>query len=111
MFLKDKTDIEEVMSSFYGDEAVTAIVKIIVDNKEADTIAMTVAKHEAIFDVYMVTGDADIVVKAKFKNYSNVKRFLVDTLGAIKGVKETKTMMVVTAFKENGHLEDIGVPR
>ncbi len=109
--MKDKPDIEEVMSSFYGDEAVTAIVQLKVDTKEADSIAMTVAKHEAIFDVYMVTGDADIVVKAKFKNYSNVKRFLVDTLGAIKGVKETKTMMVVTAFKENGQIEDIGVPR
>ncbi|MEM3851950.1 MAG: Lrp/AsnC ligand binding domain-containing protein [Methanomassiliicoccales archaeon] len=104
-------DIDSVMSTFYGNDAVTAIVQLKVDTKEADSIAMKVAKHEAIFDVYMVTGDADIVVKAKFKNYSHVKKFLVDTLGGIPGVKETKTMMVVTAFKENGKLEDIGVPR
>lgn len=101
--------MESVMSSYYGNDSVTAIVQLKVDTKEADTIALTVAKHEAVFDVYMVTGDADIVVKAKFKNYSNVKKFLVDSLGAIKGVKELKTMMVVTAFKENGRLEDIGV--
>lgn len=106
-----REDIEQVMSSFYGDEAVTAIVQLKVDTKEADSIAMKVAKNDAIFDVFMVTGDADIVVKAKFKNYSHVKKFLVDTLGNIPGVKETKTMMVVTAFKENGKLEDIGVPR
>ncbi len=107
----DKNDIDSVMSSYYGNDSVIAIVQLKVDTKEADTIAMTVAKHEAIFDVYMVTGDADIIVKARFKNYSNVKKFLVDTLGSIKGVKELKTMMVVTAFKENGHLEDIGVIR
>jgi DNA-binding Lrp family transcriptional regulator len=109
--LSEKNDIESVMSSYYGNDSVTAIVQLKVDTKEADTIAMTVAKHEAVFDVYMVTGDADIVVKAKFKNYSSVKKFLVDSLGSIKGVKELKTMMVVTAFKENGKLEDIGVER
>lgn len=107
----EKNDLENVMSSYYGNETVTAIVQLKVDTKEADTIAMTVAKHEAIFDVFMVTGDADIVVKAKFTNYSHVKKFLVDTLGSIKGVKELKTMMVVTAFKENGKMEDIGAVR
>lgn len=106
-----KEEIDSVMSSFYGDEGVTTIVQLKVDTKEADTIAMKVASNEAIYDVYMVTGDADIVVKAKFRNYSMVKKFLVDTLGSIPGVKETKTMMVVTAFKENGKLEDIGLPR
>ena len=111
MQLSEKGDIDRVMNSFYGNDSVTAIVQLKVDTKEADTIAMNVAKHEAIFDVYMVTGDADIIVKAKFKNYSSVKEFLVDTLGSIKGVKELKTMMVVTAFKENGQLEDIGVVR
>lgn len=99
------------MSSYYGNDTVTAIVQLKVDTKEADSIAIAVAKHEAIFDVFMVTGDADIVVKAKFPNYSYVKKFLVDTLGSIKGVKELKTMMVVTAFKENGKMEDIGVIR
>ncbi len=107
----ERNDMDKVMSSYYGNDSVIAIVQLKVDTKEADTIAMTVAKNEAIFDVYMVTGDADIIVKARFKNYSNVKKFLVDTLGSIKGVKELKTMMVVTAFKENGRMEDIGVVR
>ncbi len=107
----ERNDMDKVMSSYFGNDSVIAIVQLKVDTKEADTIAMTVAKNEAIFDVYMVTGDADIIVKARFKNYSNVKKFLVDTLGSIKGVKELKTMMVVTAFKENGRMEDIGVVR
>jgi len=109
--MSEKDDIDRVMSSYYGNDSVTAIVQLKVDTKEADSIAVSVAKYDAIFDVFMVTGDADILVKAKFRNYGDVKKFLVDTLGSIQGVKETKTMMVVTAFKENGKLEDLGITR
>ncbi len=44
-------------------------------------------------DVFLVTGDTDIVVKAKFRNYTQLKMFLVEELSAVTGVKDTKTLM------------------
>ena len=100
---KGEKDIyDSVMSSYYGEDQVTAIINLKVDTKEADAIAEKVSVHDIVEDVFLVTGDTDIVVKTKFKNYGQLKRFLVEEISAIEGVKDTKTLMVVTTFKERG---------
>jgi Lrp/AsnC family leucine-responsive transcriptional regulator len=102
---KDKTDYDSVMSTYYGDDQVTALINLKVDTKDADTIAEKVAGFLMVEDVFLVTGDTDIVAKVKFHNYNQLKGFLVDDLSSIAGVKETRTLMVVTTFKERGELK------
>jgi DNA-binding Lrp family transcriptional regulator len=95
-------EIEDVMSSFYGGEQVSAIITLKVDTKEADRIAADIAKFDAIEDLFLVTGDTDIIAKARFKDYRGLKDFVVDSLAPIPGIKDTKTLMVVTTYKEGG---------
>lgn len=99
---RDRRDYERVVSSFYGEDEVTAIITLKIDTKEADSIATKVSRQECIEDVFLVTGDTDIVAKAKFRNYAALKKFIIETLAAIDGVKDTKTLMVVSTFKERG---------
>ena len=101
---KEGNEIDTVMSSYYGEEQVTAIINLKVDTKAADIIAEKVASYGLVEDVFLVTGDTDIVVKTKFHNYNQLKRFLVDDISNIDGVKDTKTLMVVTTFKERGKI-------
>lgn len=96
------TEYEDVVSSYYGEEPVTAIVTLKVDTKEVDNIAMKVSEHPAVDDAFLVTGDTDIILKATFGKYSDLKHFVVTTVGNINGVKETSTWMVVTTYKEAG---------
>jgi DNA-binding Lrp family transcriptional regulator len=98
----EREGYDTVMSSYYGEDQVTAIINLKVDTKEADAIAERVSGYDIVEDVFLVTGDTDIVVKTKFKNYNQLKRFLVEEISAISGVKDTKTLMVVTTFKERG---------
>lgn len=97
-----ESDMDEYMSTYYGEDQVAAVITIKVDTKEADKVATRVSKFDIIEDVFLVTGDTDIVAKAKFDNYKGLKDFVVQTLAPIKGVKETKTLMVVTTYKEGG---------
>jgi hypothetical protein len=60
---KKVNEIDKVMSSYYGEEQVTAIINLKVDTKAADTIAEKVARYALVEDVFLVTGDTDIVVK------------------------------------------------
>jgi DNA-binding Lrp family transcriptional regulator len=53
-----------------------------------------------------VTGDTDIFAKARFPSYAALKKFIVDDVADIEGVKETKTFMVVTTFKERGKVRE-----
>jgi DNA-binding Lrp family transcriptional regulator len=101
----EKNGIDKVMSSYYGDDQVTAIINLKVDTKEAEKVAQKVSEIAIVEDVFLVTGDTDIVVKTKFKNYNQLKRFLVEDISVINGVKDTKTLMVVTTFKERGEVK------
>ena len=100
----DKQEYEKVISSYYGDDQVSAIISLKVDTKDADKIATQVAELENIVDLFLVTGDTDILAKARFASYSDLKNFVLNELSNIEGIKETKTLMIVTAFKENGAL-------
>jgi Lrp/AsnC family leucine-responsive transcriptional regulator len=102
---KDKKEYEEVISSYYGDEQVAALVTFKIDTKGSDQVATKIASFDHVEDVFLVTGDTDIIAKARFPNYAALKKFIVDDVAEIDGVKETKTFMVVTTFKERGAIK------
>jgi DNA-binding Lrp family transcriptional regulator len=109
---RDKSDYDTVISSYFGDDQVTALINLKVETKDADVIAEAIAQRDEVDDVYLVTGDTDIVAVVKFQTYGQLKKFLVETITSIPGVKESKTSMVVTTFKKSGELkyEDVEQP-
>lgn len=102
---EEKNGVEPVPSNNNEDDHITAIIHLKVDTKDSDTIAQKVSAFSIVEDVFLVTGDTDIVVKTKFRNYNQLKRFLVEDISAISGVRDTKTLMVVTTFKERGEVK------
>ena len=100
--MRSPAGMESALHALYGDDAVLAVITLKVDTKEADRIAQDIAKFEAVEDVFLVTGDTDIVAKARFRNYKGLKEFVLCALAPIPGIKDTKTLMVVTAYKEGG---------
>ena len=105
--LDQNEEYEQVLSSYYsGAESVRALMALKVDTKMADEIAIKVAEIPAVEDVYMVTGDVDIIMRCDFDTYNALRNFIVSDLGAIKGIKDTRTMMIVTTFKENGKVTE-----
>lgn len=102
MQTQDKAEYDSVMSTYYGDGAVSAIINLKVDTKEADTIAEKVSEYQVVEDVFLVTGDTDIIAKVKFQTYDQLKKFLITKISSIQGIKDIKTLMVVTTFKERG---------
>jgi DNA-binding Lrp family transcriptional regulator len=102
---REKSDYDSVISSYFGDEQVTALINLKVETKDADIIAEAIAENDAVDDVYLVTGDVDIVAAVKFETYGQLKRFLMEKVSSIPGIKESKTSMVVTTFKRSGELK------
>jgi len=100
----EKSEMDEVISHYYGDDQVTALINLKVDTKDVDKIAEKVSGFLQVEDVFLVTGDTDIVAKVKVQTYNQLKRFIVEDLSKIGGVKDTKTLMVVSTFKERGEL-------
>ena len=94
--------VEKDLSQYYAQRAVEAIILLKVDTARADDIALALSKFEEIQHSYLVTGEDDIILKAQFRTYRELKDFIIKSIGPLPGIEDTKTMMVVTTYKENG---------
>jgi len=97
-----EADYDSVISTYYGDEQVLAIIMVKVDAKHADKMAQEISDFDCVEDIFLVTGDTDIVLKARFSSYKELKGFVVSGMGKLEGIKDTKTLMVVSTYKEKG---------
>lgn len=94
--------VESAFTKAWGDEHVVALIALKVETQEADGVASEVAKFAEAEDVFLVTGDTDIFVKVRFPHYDELKDFVLHRLPAVHGIRETKTLLVVTSYKEGG---------
>ena len=94
--------VESAFTKVWGDEHVIALIALKVETSEADTVASEATKFPEIEDVYLVTGDTDIFLKVRFPHYEELKEFVLHRLPGVRGIRETKTLLVVTAYKEAG---------
>jgi DNA-binding Lrp family transcriptional regulator len=94
--------VESAFTKVWGDEHVVALIALKVETAEADNVAQESARFPEVEDVFLVTGDTDIFLKVRFPHYEELKEFVLHRLPAVKGIRETKTLLVVTAYKEGG---------
>src|SRR6266498_3560275 len=98
------SDMEQALTALYGEDQVAAVITLKVDTKEADRIATEISRFEVIQDVFLVTGDTDIIAKARFKNYKGLKDFVLSSLAPISGIKDTKLRTTLTTARwSDGH--------
>ena len=94
--------VESAYTKVWGSEHVIALIALKVETTEADNVASEVAKFAEVEDDFLVTGDTDIYLKTRFPHYDELKEFVLHRLPSVHGIRETKTLLVVTAYKEGG---------
>ncbi|MCI2412505.1 Lrp/AsnC family transcriptional regulator [Cuniculiplasma divulgatum] len=80
---------------------VTALVGMRVEINRVENIAAEIVSEPHVEDVFVVTGDFDIIVKVRFPDYNEFQKYILNRLSKISGVRDSKTMMVVSIKKEN----------
>lgn len=81
----------------------TAIIEIKTTKGKMLEIESKIAENENVCAVYDITGPADILLVAKFKNRDELSRF-VKNLSAISYVENTETHIVLNTIKEDFRL-------
>ena len=79
---------------------ITALIEIKTRKGTMLEIENEIAKQDNVIAVYDITGDADIVVIAKFKNTNSLSSF-VKKLLEITNVENTVTHIVLNTIKED----------
>lgn len=103
-------EIEELKATFgklQSHSAVSVIIGLETEVSKIESIVKSAVKLHHVQDLYIVTGDYDILIKAVFPNYEEFEYFLVNELGKIPGILKSKTMLILSQRKENG--EEAGV--
>jgi len=93
---------DDVMSKYYDDNIVTALISFKSDIKKIDDFSKNLSNFKNVEDIFIVTGDTDIIIKAKFESYKELKEFVINDVSKLDGYKDSQTMMVVTTYKERG---------
>ncbi len=83
--------------------SLTAIIEIIAKNDKIEDIENEISKFENVCGVYDITGSADTIIIAKFKERDELSTF-VKGLAAISNVENTITHVVLNTVKEDFRL-------
>ncbi len=98
----DVSTVSASIKKYYEGKIVTALVGIKTDVNKVDQVAKNLSGHRGVEDVFIVTGDFDVVIKVRFPEFWNLQEFLVEEMSKLPGVKESKTMMVLSTVKDTG---------
>ena len=82
---------------------ITAIIEIKTTEGKMLEIENKIAKQDNVIAVYDITGDADTIVIAKFKDRESLSTF-VKKLSAAPNVENTVTHIVLNTIKEDDRL-------
>ncbi len=82
---------------------ITAIIEIKTTKGRMLEIENKIAKQDNVIAVYDITGDADTIVIAKFKDRKSLSIF-VKKLSAVPNVENTLTHIVLNTIKEDDRL-------
>jgi Lrp/AsnC family transcriptional regulator, regulator for asnA, asnC and gidA len=82
---------------------ITAIIEIKTNEGKMLEIENEIAKYDSTIAVYDITGDADVVIIAKFKNREFLSGF-IKKISAIPNVENTLTHLVLNTIKEDTRL-------
>jgi Lrp/AsnC family leucine-responsive transcriptional regulator len=89
------------------DQALLVFVEIILERTTTDVFRKfgeAVAERPEILECHMVAGGFDYLVKLRVKDIAAYRRFLVDVLAQIPGVRETRTYVVMDEVKNSTEL-------
>jgi len=64
-------------------------------------IAKKIAKFPEVQELYIITGDWDILIKVKTKDVDDIGKFVLDKLRKIEGIEKTFSCMVYDEIKES----------
>ena len=82
---------------------ITAIIEIKTTNGKMLQVEDQIAKQDNVIAVYDITGDADTIAIAKFKDRKSLSVF-VKKLSTIPNVENTVTHIVLNTVKEDNRL-------
>ncbi len=85
---------------------ITAFVEVFLEHPrfEASFLAHVLSLHE-VLECHHITGEFSLLLKVRVRDMRALQRLLLGGLSARKGVRQTRTVMVLSTAKEETHVD------
>lgn len=93
---------ENDFSEISGSKVITAIVHVKTSTDKIEEISKSLQDTNYVEDIYLVTGEWDLILKVRFPDVETMKNFLLRELRNKEGIKDSQTSMVISIFKDRG---------
>ena len=96
---------------------ITAFIEVFIEEPRYERLfAEKMRKIEEVQECHFVSGEGSCLLKVKTQNRLSLKNLLLDKINSMKGVRETRTIIVLSTVKEEtilnlkGSAEEVGPP-
>ncbi|AKG39418.1 MAG: Lrp/AsnC family transcriptional regulator [Infirmifilum sp.] len=83
---------------------VTAIIAVVAIPQKYSQVLKQLEKMPEVYEIFDVTGEYSTILKVRVKNKEELAK-LIDEIGNIDGVENTKTMYVLRVIKEDTRIK------
>jgi Lrp/AsnC family leucine-responsive transcriptional regulator len=88
--------------------SVTAFVEVFIEHPRFEPgFLKRVAELNEVLECHHVTGEFSLLLKVRVRDMESLQRLLLEHLAACEGVRQTRTVMVLSTVKEETYVEPI----
>ena len=85
---------------------ITAFVEIFVEHPKFESAFIeAVAELDEVLECHHITGEFSLLLKVKVTDMAAFRRLLIEKLNTIRGVRQTRTVMVLSTAKEQHRIK------
>lgn len=86
--------------------SITAFVEVFIENPRLEAgFLQRVAALDEVQECHHVTGEFSLLLKVRVRDMESLQRLLLEQLAAHEGVRQTRTVMVLSTVKEDTYVE------
>jgi len=85
---------------------ITAFVEVFVEHPRFEAaFIQAVSELDEVLECHHITGEFSLLLKVKVTDMTAFRRLLIEKLNAIRGVRQTRTVMVLSTSKEQHRIK------
>lgn len=85
---------------------ITAFVEVFVEHPKYESAFIEAVRAlDEVFECHHITGEFSLLLKVKVTDMAAFRRLLIERLNTIRGVRQTRTVMVLATSKEQHRIK------
>ena len=85
---------------------ITAFVEIFIEHPKFETgFIQAVKTLDEVLECHHITGEFSLLLKVRVEDMAAFRRLLIEKLNTVRGVRQTRTLMVLATAKEQRRIK------